>query len=980
MSAIKKCNKKSIYEEYFDIVESSISKYGKDTIVLIMIGDFYELYEYVDENNKRFGANLDVICEITDFIKTKKNKEKESSMKNPFMTGAPIRSVSKIINKCLKRNYTIVIIEQTSESPKPTREITQIISPSMYIDEIEKDNKFLMIIYVEINNSLNTKKKNYSCGLTAIDCLTNELIFYEIHCDDINECLNEITRFYMFYDPKELVIYEINNSKTNDIKISNCINLKYNQCVKKYYSIDPNYEKPKYQNLVFNKVYKNDGLLSPIENLNLEKYHYSRISLVITFEYIFQRNEKLLYSIKNPVYYGDSDYMILYNNAQYQLNIIDNNNPDINNFSFNSLNDVINCCITPMGKRYLKNRLCNPYTNYEIIKNYYDLSEKMIKNGKTENVRILLKSVYDLQKLFRKLIIKHITLNELFKIYVSIKNCLEIITLLNDTNIKSDIEKLFNNNNVETLKNSIEYLEKTFYIENFHQMTLNDLSNSIYKKGIYKDIDLIQSNISNGDDVLDKIADRFREFDETIDISIENKTKGKKTDIGYFLRTKLKDGIKLKKLLENMGSFKLDDFCEINYEDINFKELKSEMRITFLKLNNESDQIAECKTELNKLCRNYYIRDIKKWYDGYEIMFSNLLKYIIKIDYVCNNVYVSNKYHYSKPEIVKSEESFLESKELRHPIIERLIDYQYIGNDIIMDEKNNGQIIYGINSSGKTSVMRSLGIAIIMSQSGMYVACDYFKFSIFKKLFVRISGNDDMFRALSSFTLEISEMNNIYNDIDNNSIILCDELCKGSEITSSTAIVAASIMFLLEKKARFIITSHLHELLNLNKIKQAVDNLFLKIYHLSVDIDKDDNIKFNRKLQNGSGLSSYGLLVAKNMIKNNNIIDMAYEFKNEILKMDGINTNIVNSKISRYNNNFYVNMCSICNSTEKLEVHHILQQKNFNNDGFNNENLKILKDSESNLAVLCQKCHDDLHGGKIKIKRKVKTSKGVIFE
>ena len=263
-----------------------------------------------------------------------------------------------------------------------------------------------------------------------------------------------------------------------------------------------------------------------------------------------------------------------------------------------------------------------------------------------------------------------------------------------------------------------------------------------------------------------------------------------------------------------------------------------------------------------------------------------------------------------------------------------------------MNDENSSMIIYGLNSSGKTSLMRSLGIAIIMSQCGLYVASDYFKFSIFKKLFVRISGNDDMFRSLSSFTLEMSEMNNIYSSVDEHSMVLCDELCKGSEIISSTSIVASSIMFLLEKKAKFIITSHLHELTNLKKIKIEVEKKSLSIVHLSVDIDKDDNIKFNRKIQSGQGITLYGLLVAKHMIKNNNINDLSNEFKNELLEMDGINTNIVSTKISRYNNNVYVDICSVCGIKEKLEVHHIVQQKNFNNDGFNNENLKILKDSE----------------------------------
>jgi DNA mismatch repair protein MutS len=977
MSLVTKCKKqeKSIYQEYYDIRDSSILKYGEKTILFMQIGDFFEIY---GESREK----LSICCDIMDLIITKKNREKESSHSNPFMSGFQIRSRHKYINKCIKNNYTVVLVEQTSPPPKPSREITQVISSNaLYIDQEQSEinNNYLMVIYIEINSVLNTKKNNYSCSLVSIEVLSNELIFYELHSDDINEVLNEITRFYMFYDPKEIIFYEINNSKTQTTKISNSINLKHNQCVKKYYNIDPNFEKPKYQNLVFNKVYKNDGLLSPIENLNLEKYHYSRICLVITFEYIFQRNPNLLYSIKTPEYYGNSQYMTLYNNAQIQLNIIDNNTPDTNNSSYNSLNDVVNHCITPMGKRYLKNRLCNPYTNYDTIQNYYDLTEKMIENGKTDSIRLLLKSVYDLQKLFRKLIIKYITPGELYKVYLSLKHCLDIVVLLNETNMKSDVEKLFNNKNVEMLKESVSYLEDTFYIENFHQITLNDLTNSIYKRGIYNDIDELQKNISNGDNVLEKIAERFREFDENIDVIIENKSKGKKEDIGYFVRTKLKDGIKLKKLLESMGTFKLDDFCEIKYEDITFKELKSEMRMTFLKLNTQSDQITEFKLKLNKLCGQYYKEDIKKWYNENEGVFGDLLKFVVKVDYVCNNVYVSNKYHYCKPKLVKDRDSFIEAKSLRHPIIERIIDNEYISHDISMDEKNMGILIFSVNSAGKSSLMKAIALCVIQAQCGMYTAGDIV-YSVFKKLFTRISTGDNLFKNMSSFTLELSDLNTIYSNCDKYSLVIGDEISASSEQISGTSLVASSLLFLLEKKIHFLFSSHLHGLMKINEIKHAQEKLFLKIYHLEVNIDKNDNIIYNRLLKEGNGPQIYGLIVSKFIIKNSEVIEKAYKIKDELLKMEGIDTNIVSSKTSRYNNNVYVDICSYCNSKEKLEVHHIVQQKNFDKDGFNNQNLKILKDSESNLTVLCQQCHDMLHNGKIKITKKIKSSSGTIIE
>ena len=241
MSLVTKCNKKSIYQEYFDIVESSISKYGKDTIVLMQVGDFYELYEYIDENNKKFGTDLDIICELLDFVKTRKNKNKELSLTNVMMSGFPQRGVSKIVKILLKHQYTIIIVDQVSSFPNViNREIVNVITESLYVDN-EKDNNYLMVVYIEINDRLNSKKHNYSCAFTAVDCFTNQLVFYEVHCDNINETLSEISNFYMNFSPSEIIIYEISNSKTQTTKISNAINLKNNQCVKKYYKIDQNF-------------------------------------------------------------------------------------------------------------------------------------------------------------------------------------------------------------------------------------------------------------------------------------------------------------------------------------------------------------------------------------------------------------------------------------------------------------------------------------------------------------------------------------------------------------------------------------------------------------------------------------------------------------------------------------------------------------------------------------------------------------------
>ena len=135
--------------------------------------------------------------------------------------------------------------------------------------------------------------------------------------------------------------------------------------------------------------------------------------------------------------------MVLANNAQYQLNIVDYFNYDSINVKYQSLNDVINNCVTPMGKRYLKQRLCAPFTDVQVINNYYDLTDKLIKCEKTDSLRSYLKSISDLDKLFRKISIKFIQPYELFNIHNSFENVVHMVQILLGTNLKTDLFNLF---------------------------------------------------------------------------------------------------------------------------------------------------------------------------------------------------------------------------------------------------------------------------------------------------------------------------------------------------------------------------------------------------------------------------------------------------------------------------------------------------------------------------------------------------------
>ena len=229
-----------------------------------------------------------------------------------------------------------------------------------------------------------------------------------------------------------------------------------------------------------------------------------------------------------------------------------------------------------------------------------------------------------------------------------------------------------------------------------------------------------------------------------------------------------------------------------------------------------------------------------------------------KFDVILNKMYISVKYKYSKPQIDNnSEVSYFDAKGLRHCLIEKIQqDETYVDNDIYLGRGvQKGVLLYGTNSVGKTSLIRSIGIAVIMAQAGMYVPCSSFLYKPYNSIFSRILGNDNLFKGLSTFTVEMSELRTILNMADQNSLILGDELCSGTETESALSIFVAGLMHLRKINCSYIFATHFHEIVNYSEVKE-IDTLCLK--HLQVLYDKEkDCLVFDRKLKDGSGQGMY---------------------------------------------------------------------------------------------------------------------------
>ena len=280
-------------------------------------------------------------------------------------------------------------------------------------------------------------------------------------------------------------------------------------------------------------------------------------------------------------------------------------------------------------------------------------------------------------------------------------------------------------------------------------------------------------------------------------------------------------------------------------------------------------------------------------------------------------------------------------------------------------------LLYGTNAVGKTSLIRALGVSLIMAQSGLYVPSSSFVFRPYNYIFTRILGNDNIFKGLSTFAVEMSELRTILRLADNNSLILGDELCSGTENTSAISIFVAGIQKLHEIKCSFIFATHLHEIIQYDEIRD-LNNVVLK--HMTVIYDKEtDALIYDRKLKDGPGNSMYGLEVCKSLGLPEDFLAVAYNIRAKYHPETG---SVLSLKTSHYNAKKIINMCEMCKKEPGVDVHHLQYQKDANEMGIIAEsNYVFHKNNLANLMTLCEDCHNNIHKANTKHK-KVKTTNG----
>ncbi|AXH08943.1 DNA mismatch repair protein [Malaciobacter halophilus] len=956
---------------YFKLQRLFESKYGKNTIVLMEIGTFFEVYEI--NNDKEQVGKAKEIAELLNIQLTRKNKSiLENSAENPIMAGVPAISFDKHLARIInEQKYTIVVIRQRGIPPKVSRYLDTVISPGTNFDFVvdQDENNITSLVIDQV-------KGIYLVGYSAIDVTTGKCYYNEVHgtSEDKFYALDEAFNYMNMHKTNEVVV-TFADKNINQKEVIDYLELKL-----KTFHIGSFRPKINYQNELFKNVFNIQSLLTSIEHLDMERVPLSSESLAILIDFVIGHDSNIVQKLSFPVKLDISKYIYLGNNALEQLNIIEtSHNP--------SLIKLINNTSTAMGKRLLKERLTHPVKDTKEILRRFNLSKELFDyHGPIENE---LANIYDIERLTRRIKLTRLHPFELNYLYDSLLSIKEVVKFMENY-------KFFTPPcSSKELQLFIDSIDSTFDLSVSGKFMLKDVESNMICEGINVQIDELNRQNEELYSKLELLKSHILTYLKSED---KNQVSINRLDKEGFYLGLTKNRYNLIKD-ELLNSHIIIDDELLLVKDFKIKVQTTNVKISCSLTETISDKFVHNLRKIIELNKLVFKEKLVEFEKKFAVLLEELVQFIAEIDLTVSNIKTAKKYNYTCPKIVKTKdnENFLELVELRHPIIEANEEQGiYVPNDVVLGElsyaskeqKNNvivknsnplnvtdnkmhGVLLYGINSSGKSSLMKSIGIAVILAQAGFYVPAKSMRFSVFDAVYTRISGADNIAKGLSSFAVEMLELKNIFNRATKKSLILGDEISHSTETMSGLSIVASAILKLAKLESIFVFATHLHQLPEIKEIEKLRNIISL---HLSVMYeDKEDKLIFDRKLAFGSGSSMYGLEYAKSLHMDKEFLSVANDIRKRLTDDYDKIERLTQKKTSKYNKDVFASTCVICGKACD-DVHHIKEQARANKDGFighMNANHKY------NLIPLCKEHHKLVHEGKININGFVATSNGL---
>ena len=774
-----------------------------DSILFFRIGDFYEMF-FDDAITASKALNITL---------TSRDKNKE----NPVpMCGVPHHAVDIYIGRLIKKGFKVAVCEQM-EDPKTVkgvvkREVIRVITPGTVLNPNllgEKDNNFFVSLYPDQNGY----------GIAVIDISTGDFRVAEFTDSSGNsheDLLKRIKNEFLKLEPKEILVPKsfLNNSDSKLQTLNSELSAAVNSCEEWVYDYDYAYK----------------TLLEQFKTVSLDGFGCENMPLAVSAAgaaiYYFKATQKspLTHLYRISLLKSD-EFMNLDFSTQRNLELIKRSYDGSKEGSLLGLMDLT---VTSMGGRRLKDWLLKPLLNADKIKTRHETVGKLKDSHRTrEEIRDNLSKILDMERLTAR-------------ITLSAANARDLIALKNSIAPIKTIKELIEKIPGEIFKGMISEWDDLTDIEKLIDISIKDepplslKDGGLIKDGYSKELDDLRSISRDGKEWIVQMEGREREKTGIANLKVSyNKVFGYFIEITKKHLSKVPEGYIRKQTVATGERYISQELKE--YED---KILGAEEKIK-----NIEYQIFE---EIRKRVAEEGKRILK------------MAGIISEIDVLSTLSEVASRYDYTCPDI--NEGDTIEIIDGRHPILEKIIEGErFVPNDTCLDSHNNQiMIITGPNMAGKSTYMRQTALIVLLSQTGSFVPAREARIGIVDRIFTRVGAQDYLQKGQSTFMVEMNETANILNNATSRSLIILDEIGRGTSTFDGISIAWSVVEYIHNNtKAKTLFATHYHELTELSMTLDSVKN-----YNIAVK-EWNDEIIFLRKIASGGADKSYGIQVAR---------------------------------------------------------------------------------------------------------------------
>lgn len=773
-----------------------IKEKNKDSILFFRLGDFYEMFF---DDAKLASRELDLTLTGRDC------GQKERAP----MCGVPFHSCESYIARLVQKGYKVAICEQTEDPAKAKglvkRDIIRVITPGTVIESgmlDEGKNNFISSAFMA----------NKKIGLSFCDISTGELFITEISGEDLQDQLQDQL---ISYNPREILIGgEIVNFKT----LPNFIKEKLSASVEMLTDDEFGYS-------ICLEAMKNQFKENDVNSIKDKKEMVSSVGALLSYLKVTQITG--YERINTFEVYNENQYMNLDYNTRRNLELT---RTMMNKEKKGSLIWLLDKTKTAMGKRLLRYWLEHPLLNIGTILNRQSAIADLVDDTvqRLEITESLI-GIFDIERLMTKIVYGNANARELRSLCGAFENLPQIKNLISKFD-SSLMRKL--TEDIDPLEDIHQLIDTA--IEEEPPFSVRE--GGLIKEGYNEELDAVRSDMNNSTSLLAQI-----ELEQKEKTGIPKLKVGYNRVFGYYIevtnsyKDKVPEEYIRKQTLTNCERYITQELKDLEGRILGAKDRSFGMEYAIF-------------DEIRKVVANNLDRIEKT------------AKAIATLDVLTSLANVASDNNYTRPEVNQSSKIIL--KDSRHPVVEALLSgAPFVPNDVTLDnDSNRVAIITGPNMAGKSTYMRQVALIVLMAQMGSFVPASYAEIGVVDSIFTRVGASDDLASGQSTFMVEMNEVANIVKKATKNSLLILDEIGRGTSTYDGMSIARAVLEFVADKKklgAKALFATHYHELTVMENLLDGVKN-----YNIAVK-KRGDDITFLRRIIPGGADDSYGIEVAK---------------------------------------------------------------------------------------------------------------------